>query len=134
MAATLDNLLTGHVPRDFPKDQDPWLAVLENPPVPIRQRNPRVPAKLAEVIDHALVEEPEIPFKSAEDFKQALERALESQFQPSPLTRLWAPQRFSWHFAGGEPAVRTRPDQCPRPFPARRGCPGPGSDGGTPTG
>jgi serine/threonine-protein kinase len=76
MAASLYNMLTGRVPRDFPPDRDPWLVVLESAPVPIRQRNPRVPAPLAEVIDHALVEEPEMPFKNAGEFKHALESAL----------------------------------------------------------
>ncbi len=65
-----------NVPRDFPQEQNPWLAVLENPLVPIRQRNPRLPANLAKVIDRALVEEPEIPFKSAAEFRQALENGL----------------------------------------------------------
>lgn len=76
MAATLYNLLTGHFPRDFPEGQDPWLAVLENKPVPIQKRNPHVPRKLAEVIDHALTEEPEMPYKTARELMQALEGAL----------------------------------------------------------
>jgi eukaryotic-like serine/threonine-protein kinase len=76
IAASLYNMLTGAVPRDFPKDRDPWLVVLETPPVPIRRRKPSLPKELAEVIDQALVEEPEIPFKTAAEFKEALERAL----------------------------------------------------------
>ncbi len=52
------------------------LVVLETPPVPIRQRKPWVPARLAAVIDRALVEEPEIPFKTAAEFKESLENAL----------------------------------------------------------
>jgi serine/threonine-protein kinase len=76
MAATLYNLLTGHFPRDFPDGQDPWLAVLENAPVPLLRRNPGVPSRLAEVIDHALTEEPEMPFKTARDLARALEGAL----------------------------------------------------------
>lgn len=76
MAATLYNLLTGQTPREFPDGKDPWLVVLESDAVPILTRNPAIPPKLAEVIDHALKEEPEIPFKTAADFKQALENAL----------------------------------------------------------
>ena len=74
--ASLYNMLTGAVPRDFPKDRDPWLVVLETPPVPIRRRKPSPPMGIAEVIDRALVEEPEIPFKTAATFKEALESAL----------------------------------------------------------
>jgi serine/threonine-protein kinase len=76
LAASLYAMLTDHVPRDFPDDKDPWLVVLESDPVPIRQRNPSIPPRLAAVIDRALVEEPEIPFKTAAEFKLALEDAL----------------------------------------------------------
>ena len=76
LAASLYNILTGKIPRDFPKGMDPWLAVLECDPVPILQRNPSIPPCLAEVIDRALVEEPEIPFKSAAEFKRALENVM----------------------------------------------------------
>jgi serine/threonine-protein kinase len=76
MAASLYNMLTGAVPRDFPATRDPWLVVLDDPPVPIRRRLASLPEKLAEVIDHALTEEPEIPFKTAAEFKEALENAL----------------------------------------------------------
>lgn len=70
-AACLYYMLTGDFPRDF-KGRDPFLAVLQNEPVPIRQRDASIPDKLAEVIDLALIEKPEIYFKSAAQFKQAL--------------------------------------------------------------
>ncbi|HJT78102.1 MAG TPA: protein kinase [Gemmataceae bacterium] len=76
MAASLYNMLTGAVPRDFPEDTYPWVVVLTSDPVPILQRNPHVPPRLAEVIDHALKEEPAMPFQTAAAFKEALERAL----------------------------------------------------------
>ena len=63
MAASLYNLLTGCVPRDFAADRDPWLTVLETDPVPIRQRRAALPPRLAEVIDAALVETPSIRFR-----------------------------------------------------------------------
>jgi serine/threonine protein kinase len=75
MAASLYNMLTGAVPRDFPPGRDPWWMVLETPPVPIRQRKATLPADLAAVIDRALQDNPEIPFKTAKDFKEALEDA-----------------------------------------------------------
>ena len=76
MAAALYNMLTGLHPRDFPKGCDPWQLILETPVVPIRQRNPAIPPRLAEVINHALVEEPEIGFKSAAELKQALAKVM----------------------------------------------------------
>lgn len=70
-AASLYYMLTGYYPRDF-TGKDIFLEVLRNKPVPIRQRDISIPKKLAEVIDLALIEEPEIYFKSAKAFKQAL--------------------------------------------------------------
>lgn len=76
MAATLYHMLTGRPPRDFPPGKDRWLVVLQTRPVPIRNRDPSIPQKLAEVIDHALRDEPEIGFKTAVEFRNALVRAL----------------------------------------------------------
>ncbi|MEM7553993.1 MAG: protein kinase [Cyanobacteria bacterium P01_A01_bin.84] len=70
-AASLYYMLTGYFPRNF-SGKDKFLEVLRNKPVPIRQRNANIPENLAEVIDLALVEEPEIHFKSAIAFKKAL--------------------------------------------------------------
>ncbi len=72
-AASLYHLLTGHTPRDFPPGKDPWLVVLQDAPVPIRRRDTSIPERLAEVIDAALVDRPAIPFKTAAEFRRALE-------------------------------------------------------------
>ncbi|MFB6506031.1 MULTISPECIES: protein kinase [unclassified Streptomyces] len=72
LAACLYQLLTGHTPRDFPRDKDPWQVVLQSPAVPIRRREPGVPADLAAVVDEALREQPEIGFRSAADLREAL--------------------------------------------------------------
>ncbi|MEA5576726.1 protein kinase domain-containing protein [Anabaena sp. UHCC 0451] len=69
-AACLYNMLTGKFPRDF--DGDPWSSILNNHPVPIRQRDNSIPEKLAQVIDLALTEKPQIYFQSAIEFKEAL--------------------------------------------------------------
>ncbi|KWT90925.1 protein kinase domain-containing protein [Candidatus Magnetominusculus xianensis] len=76
MAATYYFLLTGRFPRDFPKGKDPWYIVLQTSCVPIQRRNQAIPKNLAEVIDTALVDQPEIIFKTAESFKKALEGVL----------------------------------------------------------
>jgi serine/threonine protein kinase len=74
-AATLYYMLTGSYPRDF-AGKDPFLAVLDDKPVPLRVRDASIPQKLAEVIDLALIDSPAIYFKNAADFKQALSSAL----------------------------------------------------------
>ena len=71
-AACLYYLLTGTYPRDF-SGKDPYLALLQNEPVPIRQRNPEIPRPLAEVVDIALIDNPEIRFKNIAVFKQTLQ-------------------------------------------------------------
>ncbi len=78
-AACLYAMLTGTVPRDFnnkEKNKEPLLVVLQTDAIPIRQRDPAIPKPLAEVIDLALVDQPEIHFKTAMEFKQALERVV----------------------------------------------------------
>lgn len=76
MAASLYNMLTGDVPKPFEKGKDPLRVVLEAQCVPIRERDRSIPKRLAEVIDLALRERPELHFKTARDFKRALEAAL----------------------------------------------------------
>ncbi len=75
-AASLYFMLTAQVPRDFPEQKDPWQCVLQNKAVPIRQRDSSVPARLADVIDQALIDNPAIPFKTAAQLKAALLQAL----------------------------------------------------------
>ncbi len=79
MAATYYNLLTGYYPRDFSADKDVWLTVLQTQPLPVAQRGVPVPPKLAEVLDLALVDDPEITFKSAGDLRKAIITALKQR-------------------------------------------------------
>lgn len=76
MAATFYYMLTGRAPRAFAPDKDAWQTILQTDAVPIRQRNPAVPDRLAAVVDQALVDRPEIGFKSAAQLKQALQKVL----------------------------------------------------------
>jgi pSer/pThr/pTyr-binding forkhead associated (FHA) protein len=71
VAASLYNMLTGEYPRDF-VDADPFVAILQHQPIPIRRRDASIPKPLAELIDLALIDDPELYFKSAKQFKQAL--------------------------------------------------------------
>jgi len=75
-AACLYRLLTGSPPRDFRPEKDLFLTVLNTKPLPIQERDPRVPARLAAVIDAALAEKARPAFPTALELKRALERAL----------------------------------------------------------
>jgi serine/threonine-protein kinase len=75
-AASLYFMLTGAFPREFPKGQDPWQIVLQNAAVPIRDRSSRIPPRLAEVNDQALIDKPAITFKTAAELHRALESVL----------------------------------------------------------
>jgi serine/threonine protein kinase len=72
MAACLYEALTGSSPRSFPPGKDPWQVVLQQPAVPVRDRDPSVPKELADVIDTALRERPAIGFQTAAEFRDAL--------------------------------------------------------------
>lgn len=75
-AASFYNMLTDCVPRDFPRETDPWLTVLSTSAVPIRQRLASIPPRLAEVIDQALIDKPAIQVRSARELKRLLEAAV----------------------------------------------------------
>ena len=74
-AATLYCMLTAKYPRNF-ADMEPMLAILKTQPIPIRQHNPALPQPLADLIDLALKDYPELHFKSALEFKHALSAVL----------------------------------------------------------
>jgi pSer/pThr/pTyr-binding forkhead associated (FHA) protein len=75
VAATLYFMLTNEFPRDFDTKLDPLAQLLETDPVPIQQRDSTIPDKLAEVIDLALRDNGELHFKTALEFKSALNDA-----------------------------------------------------------
>ncbi|MBL1074252.1 protein kinase [Nocardia sp. 2] len=75
-AATLYFMLTGVPPREFPHGVDPITIVLRDNAVPVRHREPAVPAALAAVIDEALVDNPRIRITSAAELRRALMSAL----------------------------------------------------------
>ena len=76
VAASLYYMLTLRPPRRFGGGRDPWQVVLNSDAVPIRERNPDIPARLAAVIDEALIDNPEIRFKSASELREALDEAM----------------------------------------------------------
>jgi serine/threonine-protein kinase len=77
-AASYYNMLTGAFPRDYRGQsiEELYWETLHQDPGPIRTRTPKLPNRLAGVIDTALREVPEIGFKSALELKQSIENAL----------------------------------------------------------
>ena len=84
MAASLYYMLTLQPPRDFGKGRDPWQVVLQTKAVPIRQRAPEVPTRLATVIDEALIDDPEIRFKTAAEFRRRPGSRCKQRRSPTP--------------------------------------------------
>ncbi len=75
-AACLYMMLTGESPRRFGGGDSPLRVILQEPAIPILERDPTLPSSLAAVIDRALWEDPnnhnEIFYKRAIDFREAL--------------------------------------------------------------
>jgi pSer/pThr/pTyr-binding forkhead associated (FHA) protein len=76
MGATLYRLLTGELPRDFTGDAHWVIVVLEQPIVPVCQRNRAIPRRLGDVVDRAMATDPADRFPSAEEMRQALRSAM----------------------------------------------------------
>ena len=75
-AASYYNMLTGFVPKNFAGKKDAFAVALYEDAIPILIRNPKIPRKIAEVIDTALREKPKIGFETALNLKKAIEAAL----------------------------------------------------------
>ena len=75
-AASYYHMLTGGFPKNFRPGQNMWLAIVSEPVVPIQNRDPSVPEKIARVIDHALREHPVIGCRDAALLREDLIRAL----------------------------------------------------------
>ncbi|MBV9514054.1 MAG: protein kinase, partial [Mycobacteriaceae bacterium] len=75
LASCLYYMLTGQPPRQFSDSADPADVVLSTAAVPIRERNPRIPQRLAVVIDAALIDNPRIGIGSAAELSSALHDA-----------------------------------------------------------
>lgn len=71
--ATLYWMLSGHEP--IPLEDHPcrFLAILENPPVPLRTHLPQIPVRLAELVHRTLEKTPEQRFASAAEMRRHLQ-------------------------------------------------------------
>jgi serine/threonine-protein kinase len=78
LGATLYFVLTGNYPIDLPGDDqqaEQLRCVLHSERIPIRRRVPKIPARLAAVVDQACQREVSRRFRDAEEFQQALRDA-----------------------------------------------------------
>jgi len=75
MGVAFYRLLSGEYPIDV-STRDPFLAVLEDPIVPLRRRKPALPQELAAVAERALGKRPQDRFATAEDMRSAILAAL----------------------------------------------------------
>jgi serine/threonine protein kinase len=76
MAATLYYLLTTEYARDFKSKPDPLAVILRGGVIPIRDRDPFLPDDLADVLDRALLDDPEQRYPDAGEFLAALRAVL----------------------------------------------------------
>jgi serine/threonine protein kinase len=76
MGATLYHMLTLRYPRDFLPEADPLQVILSSGTLPLRERDPWLPERLAEVVDRAVTDDLSQRYASAGEFKDALRRAL----------------------------------------------------------
>ncbi len=76
IAATFYFVLTGELPREMRKGQDPMEAILSGNIMPIRNRNSHITKGVANVIDRALSNNPNDRYQDAGDMKKALEKAI----------------------------------------------------------
>ena len=72
IVATYYFLLTGFFPRNLEDRNNMMVELLTKSAVPIRERDASIPQPLAELIDLALVDNPELHFKCVAAFKQTL--------------------------------------------------------------
>jgi len=76
MGATLYHMLTFRYPRDFLPGVDPLHVILSGGTLPLRQRDPELPEKLAAVVDRAVADDLGQRYETAGDFREALRRAV----------------------------------------------------------
>jgi serine/threonine-protein kinase len=74
-AASLYNMLTGAIPKNIRSERTMYQDVLRGDSVPVRERDSSVDKKLADVIDAALKDKSGLKFKTAAEFRTALESA-----------------------------------------------------------
>ena len=76
MGATLYHMLTGAYPREFRPGEDPLPVILRGGIVPLRARDPRLPERVAAVVDRSVVDAVPERYQTAGEFRAALAGAM----------------------------------------------------------
>ena len=76
MGATLYHMLTGAYPREFRPGEDPLPVILRGGIVPLRARDPRLPERVAAVVDRSVVDAVPERYQTAGEFRAALAGAV----------------------------------------------------------
>ena len=74
LGATFYNMLTGATPRNFPQGCDPLDVILKGEIIPIRRRDPSIPAGLTEVLDRATQANPKERYPDAGEMLEAMQK------------------------------------------------------------
>jgi len=75
-AASYYYMLTGYAPKNFAGKKDVFQVALSEDHIPVQIRNPHIPKKLAEVVDSALRERPQIGCATATALKTAIQNVI----------------------------------------------------------
>ncbi len=74
--ATAYNVLTGLLPRDFPRGADPMEIILRGDIIPLRKRDPHIPKALTDVIDRATQNIPKDRYQDAQEMLDAMRKII----------------------------------------------------------
>ena len=77
LAATFYVMLTGTLPREFPKGKDPMEIILHGKIIPVRERDRNIPIPLTQVLDRALSNSAKERFADAGEMLKAMKAAFE---------------------------------------------------------
>ncbi len=76
LAATFYVMLTGALPRDFPKGMDPLEVILHGRVIPVQERDRSISRPLAKVLDRALANSPKDRFPDGKEMLAAIKSVL----------------------------------------------------------
>ena len=76
LAATFYAMLTGALPRDFPKGKDPMEVILHGRIIPIQERDKQISKPLAQVLDRALSNNTKDRFVDGKEMLATMKKAL----------------------------------------------------------
>lgn len=78
VGASLYHAVTGRFPRDFDSGGHPTEVIMNEPVIPIRERDPAVPEDLAAIVDRALSDDPSNRYQDGGEMLQAVAEVLPS--------------------------------------------------------